>query len=519
MNEELTIWEEWSLQIPDFPKHSRLYPLEPVGLGTPYAESIVSYVCRLAEAHCVYPGILILSEIAPFIKEGFTFDSKEGGIDRIFARQTRALNGVGDWTKKLIYALESLTSRKDIQLLTLIVWSEVLSTRELLRPIRAWCPICYENWYLNKQVLYEPLIWAFNSVTLCPYHLHPLQTKCIHCQQTNLTLSWRSRAGYCAKCGEWLGMTSQTQEIEDNKNDLSWGLWVVDNVGSLIAEREKQKLTLPRKRISEVLLTYSEVLTEGNIAKFAEYLGLGHVQTHRWCTGKCIPTLDILLKICFRLEISLLNFLNQKIYISELSRRSVKKYIASNKTVRTPYTKLHDSNEVCRALEAALVEEPPPSLKELAERLGYRKTSALYYHSQKLCQLISARFIEYQKSQKLQQWKLVLESVYSGKEYPPPPMRQVAKRLDTSVQTLYSYFPELCQKISIKYIGYRNERSEKRVDKLVQEIYQIALELHSSGIEPTASRISNHLSKSGSILQQEAIQAVKEIRCELGWDT
>ncbi|MBE9207606.1 hypothetical protein IQ244_13960 [Nostoc sp. LEGE 06077] len=38
------------------------------------------------------------------------------------------------------------------------------------------------------------------------------------------------------------------------------------------------------------------------------------------------------------------------------------------------------------------------------------------------------------------------------------------------------------------------------------------------GIEPTASRISPHLSKPGTILQENAIAAVRAVRRELGWE-
>ena len=49
------------------PQRSRLFFLEPIGVGTPYTESLSSYLTRLAQEHCVTPKKLIMGEIAPLI--------------------------------------------------------------------------------------------------------------------------------------------------------------------------------------------------------------------------------------------------------------------------------------------------------------------------------------------------------------------------------------------------------------------------------------------------------------------
>ena len=52
---DLEPYESWNLDLPLLPKRSRLYHLEPIAIGTTYVEGLISYVCRLAEAHCVSP--------------------------------------------------------------------------------------------------------------------------------------------------------------------------------------------------------------------------------------------------------------------------------------------------------------------------------------------------------------------------------------------------------------------------------------------------------------------------------
>ena len=51
----------------EIPQRSRLYSLEPIGVGTPFTESLSSYLTRLAQEHCVTQKKLIMTEIAPLI--------------------------------------------------------------------------------------------------------------------------------------------------------------------------------------------------------------------------------------------------------------------------------------------------------------------------------------------------------------------------------------------------------------------------------------------------------------------
>ena len=49
----LEAFESWDLTKPQVPKRSLLHPLEPIGIGTPFVESLTSYIARLAEVHAV----------------------------------------------------------------------------------------------------------------------------------------------------------------------------------------------------------------------------------------------------------------------------------------------------------------------------------------------------------------------------------------------------------------------------------------------------------------------------------
>ncbi len=58
-------YPEWDVSLPTIPLRSRCYHLEPIGIGSPWVESLTGYVARLAETHHVKPKTLIMYEILP----------------------------------------------------------------------------------------------------------------------------------------------------------------------------------------------------------------------------------------------------------------------------------------------------------------------------------------------------------------------------------------------------------------------------------------------------------------------
>ena len=182
----LTTYESWDLNKLSIPSRSRLHPLDPVGIGTPLVESLTGYISRLAEAHCVHPGILMEKELATLVNKKYG----SCNLHKIY-KYTTTLNGSGVMATDLVQALQQLTLRDDLCFLTLLAWYKLFPSRNLLRPVRAWCPICYQEWYEKKQLIYEPLLWSLDVVSICPYHKYQLIFECPHCHQKNPTLAWR----------------------------------------------------------------------------------------------------------------------------------------------------------------------------------------------------------------------------------------------------------------------------------------------------------------------------------------
>ncbi|MEK5441206.1 hypothetical protein [Fredinandcohnia sp. FSL W7-1320] len=72
-----------NIKIPDAEPVSRLFSLPPIGKGTPYIESLTSYIIRLSEAHNVTPGILIGKEITPLLNKHYLNETvvRGGGVN------------------------------------------------------------------------------------------------------------------------------------------------------------------------------------------------------------------------------------------------------------------------------------------------------------------------------------------------------------------------------------------------------------------------------------------------------
>ena len=134
-------FEVWAPAREAPPRRSRLYSLEPIGIGTPEVESLSSYLNRLAQAHCVTVTTLIAHELLPHVgtpaparaHAGLSSPSRGGrrGLGQPLARQ---IYGLGRTAATWVDGLEALTGRRDLRFLTLLTWRHVLPDRHLFSP-------------------------------------------------------------------------------------------------------------------------------------------------------------------------------------------------------------------------------------------------------------------------------------------------------------------------------------------------------------------------------------------------
>jgi TniQ len=396
-------YEGWDLTPPELPQRCRLYPLEPIGVGTPLVESLTGYLARLAEAHCVSTGTLYSKEIDALTRKGNIFSFR---IEGNAGYSTHTINGRGTPAMDFVRALESLTHRRDLRYLTLLPWAEVLPVQGgIQRRVRAWCPQCLSSWRTESKPLYEPLLWTLKPVTLCAVHRQPMCFLCPFCKRQNGNLDARIRPGYCSRCGGWLAQA--TSDVLSNSgaltnDDLSWGDWVATVLGEVLAAALQSPFTPTREGVSRIISLCVERIGNGNASAFARLMDAGRGDVRRWQTGKAQPKFSVLLILSYRLAISLLNLLSGTVasvprefvnpFPSQLSKRqSISKKPRRSSRRMQPVT-------VMQTLQAALNESPPPSVRRVIQRTNHDKPM-IYRHFPEICRAIARRFADYRKVQ------------------------------------------------------------------------------------------------------------------------
>ncbi|HEY9834143.1 MAG TPA: TniQ family protein, partial [Stenomitos sp.] len=239
--DECTSVEMWDLQKPAIPPRSRLYHLEPIGVGTPYTESLSSYLCRLAQEHCVTSQKLVMGEIAPqMMGQDNELALTKKNVSTLFSNSDAkpAINGMREKTQSLIQALKELTQREDLKFLSLLTWKGVIYERDLFHQYRAWCPQCNEQWRQENKVIYEPLLWSFREVDACLRHNCFLVNECPYCSSRLPVIANSLQLGFCSRCKGWLG-SQEEESIGLTTNELEWNHYKIKSIGDLIAVTPK----------------------------------------------------------------------------------------------------------------------------------------------------------------------------------------------------------------------------------------------------------------------------------------
>ncbi len=392
------LYEQWQLTLPSIPAPSVLYALVPIGIGTPLVESMTSYIARLAEAHCVFPGVLMRKIIAPFAQSHLMGTRGSVAMDIRDGKTTGAFNSAHHRARNAVNLLESLTQQHGLRALTMLTWTEVFPLFGLIRTDRAWCPCCLEELRTSGRSIYEPLLWTVQAVKICAHHGCRLETHCPTCARTSRWLAWRSCPGYCAHCHQWLGR--DLVRPEENEQETIWFCWCAEQVGTLLALAPTLTDAPSRVRIDEGLDSVLEQISQGKKMTFARLVGLSEKMVGDWFYHQQLPSVENLLRVCFAVNLSLQDFLLKKPMICSLRSEGTRGLWSRGS--RQHAHGFWKSDQVRAMLEAIARSEeiPPPSLKAVARRLGGDLASLKAYHPVP-SQAISARYAAYMSAKRL----------------------------------------------------------------------------------------------------------------------
>lgn len=448
LNDDLEIYGSCDLVKPSIPPRSRLYHLEPIGIGTPYVESLTSFLMRLSQVHSLEVNTLVSKQISNYFDQKYLQAHRNKGLSTLFNKGA-ALNSNGILASQLYQSLEQLTLRKNLFCLTLLAFNKVFSSRKLLRKSKAWCPVCYEQWRKAGKTIYETLLWSFESVTVCHRHFIPLANKCPHCDRPIPWLTGKSQVGFCPKCDRWLGDFSSNQH-NISKLDLAKSIWISQNLGELISFTPSTLFPIHSKNISKAFNLIINDICEGNIAAFAKVFNLPKNTVWMWCKSKSLPELRVILAVCYCLNISLFDFVTIKPQAFQSLRIDLQKLPKSSRTKRA-----------------------------------------------------SPRTLNYTSTEKY------LVNILNSHECPLT-MKEVAKRLNIDQRTIHSHFPNLCKAISAKYRDYQQQQTQERIQKSCQEVEQTVRNLHQAGEYPSEARVSQLISQPGHFRYKEVRKSLNK---------
>ncbi len=439
MNGQLAPCEFWSLALPAYPPHSRLYALEPLGVGTPYAESLTSYVSRMAEAHSVSLRTLAVQELLPLLKRDYLFNPLGNSLAAFWIEAARALNGTGTLAQDWAQALQHLTLRTDLRSLTFLPWAAVLTQQRLLRITRAWCPDCLTEWQTAGDPIYEPLLWNVTAVSICLRHRRALIEACPHpdCGATLPVLASRFRPGYCSKCSGWLGVTTDHSDSSWTTEQWQWHVWVAEAIGELISHNVDLKTAPHLGNIPGLIAASRKQAANGSTQNLAERLQLSRRTVNAWRSGAQIPQMESLMRLCYCCGVSLYDLFTSRAGALDWSKVRIDSLPAiPNPTGKRRRRTHFDAVRIRQSLETALARE----------------------------------------------------------EIPPQSLRTVAKCLNYSPRELREHFPGLCRAISNRRKNYFKTRHEQRLCQWEKEVHQAIYEIHSQGSYPSSRRVGALLS-------------------------
>lgn len=447
-------YEHWDLNLPELPARSVLYQIRPIGIGTAETESLASYLARLANAHHTRTIDFTMRYLFPMTK--------------IVQPGLSSANGVSVVANELVDVIERLTLGAGIRPTTFVLWANVIQHAKLLKDSCAWCAECYADQAAADGPIYDHLRWSAGPVKICLRHDCALTESCPTCKR-RIPAALRSYLpGFCLYCHSWMGRQeakSASSAMEGVNDDRSYELWAAEQIGNIIAVSP----TLPAVPTTDNLILAvnhcCNLVAEGNRNLLAHALGISETTLGQIRRGNAAPSIKTLVRLSYLTKISLFKLLTDSDYVLDyLSKYPVE--IIDRPTKRALYSRRYHPvgcQRLRERVEAALTEIPPPSLAEVARRVGYKHSSSLREKFPELSKQIvnnynsSERYFEVRRSQ--------LEAARSH----PPDRENQRKLLE---QELGQSCPATLEEISRK-LGYSSQPGAR---KIFPELYRALAE-------------------------------------------
>lgn len=336
-----------------YPPRSQLYPLSPIGIGTPDSESLYSYIVRLSWEHTVKPSCMI-----QFLQE---YCVKAGIQTRNSNPHCGEISSSPKLAPILVSALEALTGQSDLSLLTLLPLLPFFPTKGRGTAHRRWCPLCFEEMSAHGKI-YSKLPWEIAAVEACPIHRIRLVGACPSCNGFDGHRSQShtySRIGFCKKCGEWLGVSNKAIIIQHaSKNEINVSVCISEWIADC-----SHSTNWNTSNLAKSLEVVCRANFGGEQTKLADALSVGKSTLSPWALGKKPPLIRHIVNISLLTGNPISDLYSAEIKVLPLLMRSlVVRYPREKKRRKTNFSLIRE--EINSITEVNL----PKSFKALAKK-------------------------------------------------------------------------------------------------------------------------------------------------------
>lgn len=505
-----------------FPHRTPLYPLFPIGSGTPLVECLSGYISRLAWEHSVL--------ISDFLDVPCLMAIEKRNVDqrtrrRLFHASSFLIDGSPTLTLNWISSLEAATGITSFRDHTILPYVQ-LSSSSWLRAWEAWCPQCLKEWRVKKSVIYKPLLWAIKAASVCPVHLCVLNEICPSCNGRHRPLTNGSQVGYCGRCHCWLGSDGNVISIRRvTSSPEAMATWSSDQIGQLLAAVPEISRPLSSNEVCGSLRGIIEANPSTSADVLSHAMGMTRRSLTTWSVGEVLPRLDGLCRISFHLGIPLLGLLQGNIHVARI-RFSVAKLIeAPNRDLHPGYRRqgTESGNEstmnqgvkltpfqTAQVLANALAETPPPSVGGLAKRLGYANSLGLKRHHPHAYIELTSKGIAW-RQHAFSELRSKLERALLDEV--PRAVKQICRDIRVREAVVLTHFPDLKRMLRNRHAEWlATERSRKQL-QFEFDVKKAVQRVHDLGGYPSANNVladSNSLNFAGWERLQAAINKARK---------
>lgn len=488
------IYESDKFSISEFlSTRSILYNLEPKNIGTPYTESLTSYIARIAQAHHISVGKLLKSVIEPHLEHVYLKAELSKGNNKNTVQYINENNLV---TLDYVRTLDKITGRTDLIYLTLLNWQGIFN-RNIVGEYKKWCPICFEEMKENDTAVYEPLLWIINAINKCDIHKVKLEEFCSKCNKRMPHLHSQVIVGYCQYCGQWLGSsTGKSSPLNESEH------FIIKNYKLLIENAPKMKNFPSNQFIKLFLLQMQKELNLSSMQQIATKLKFKPGTVYNWFYDFCKASQYSLLKIAFELNTTIFQMIYDK---------DIFKIISLNEKKELSF------DEIRFHLMVALKMEKPITISEFSRKLGVNRGVIKNNFPDLYSELVERERI-YKEYFTIKEENHLRKLLSQAIEYEKPiSLTQLAKDNGIPVRRFRKIDPDLSKKISSRYTQHLSEIKRLRVEKSLKELEQAINKFHEKGIYPSTTKVRKEISDPAAFMYKEVMEVWKKRIYELGY--